>query len=44
MAETLNFCEATKAQLESQHKDNKNIRAEIGVLCRAVVALSSNRE
>ena len=27
MIENLNFCEATKAQLESLHKDNENHRA-----------------
>ena len=37
------FREATKTQLESLHKDNENLRAEIFVLCRAVAALSSNR-
>ena len=44
MAETLKFHEAMEAQLESLHKDNENLRAEIFVLCRAVAALSSNRE
>ena len=43
MAETLNFHEAMEAQLESLHKDNENLRAEIIVLCRAVAVLSLNR-
>ena len=43
MAETLNFRETTKSQLESPHKHTKSVRAEIGVLCSVVAALSSNR-
>ena len=40
MIETLNTRETTKAQLESLHKDNENLCAEIVVLCRVVVAFS----
>ena len=36
MAKNLKFCEATKGQLESLHKDNENLHAGIVVLCWAV--------
>ena len=39
----LNFCTTTTQQLEGLHKENKNLRVEIVLLCRAVATLSSNR-
>lgn len=43
MAVSLNFCEATKVQLEGLQKDDENLRTEIIVLCQVVATLGSTR-